>query len=705
MAQRCPKCKGRGKVVKETASCPTCLGIGKTTFQIGQKGGEICQKCNGKGKIKIFETCPVCEGKKQVYYCDNCKKTMTEKDESGLCLTCRSQENPTVYVLKPPIDPDLIRLNMLMLGRVDAQKSVGVFVDLSDKVNLLIGSNDVTNDYAWDRGEEVIVRVKNIKSGNKIYGEPVVLEDYSLESLRGTVTTISIAELQKRRMGSFISFKGQVVSVLQTSGPTRFTIVDETGSINGVAFVKAGERAFPEIKEDAAVQVFGEISKFKESVQIEISDIERLKEKEAMEILNKIAKAIDIKAKPAQINYSIKSKLLEKIRPELEKAAKRIRKTIYTGQPILIRHHADADGAVAGFCLHYALMKMMEEEEGFDSDTIRLRIKRLPNKPPFFELIDAVKDLEFALSDKERFGDKLPLFVCMDFGSSTESIVAYKKIKALDLDIVVIDHHFPDEEIRALVDVHVNPYWQEGGYEICGGMLGYELARLIYPNISEDLKHLPAVAGLMDRVEGEEIGKYLKLAKEKGYSKEELKKIGMATDYELYQLRFSEGTNLLKILFNVDTKEGWHTKMYKLLGEEAQNLFDEALRATLPHVEEKTLTNDILLTTIDVDLYTARFSFPAPGKLTGLLFDEFCKKNPEKAVVTLGLGPDFMILRSKDVKINFPEAVKTMQESMPASGVNGGGHEVVGSLKYYEGVRDQVISFFIDYLSKLDIKT
>ncbi|MHA1550865.1 MAG: phosphoesterase, partial [Candidatus Heimdallarchaeaceae archaeon] len=111
--------------------------------------------------------------------------------------------------------------------------------------------------------------------------------------------------------------------------------------------------------------------------------------------------------------------------------------------------------------------------------------------------------------------------------------------------------------------------------------------------------------------------------------------------------------------------------------------------------------NGTLLVTIDVELYAHRFTFPNPGKLTGLIFDHFCSKNKDKAVVTLGEGPDFLILRSKGLLINFPNVVKLMRKEIPEAGVEGGGHEVVGSLKFYEGERKKVKTFFVEHLTKL----
>jgi len=701
MRARCPTCKGSGKVIKETMTCPACLGLGKTSFTIGDRNsGKVCEKCKGTGKITVYEKCTTCKGHGYVYYCNRCKRLMERPTKSGLCPVCEGKESPTVYILKPPIDNQLVRKGIYLLGRVEQISRVGIFIQVAPDINVLIRTKDITQDYAWDMGEEVIVKISHINEQGKLFGVPVVLNEYKLESLRGKVRKLKIADLNKDMVGSFISIDAQVVSVLQTSGPTRFTFVDPSGSINGAAFLRAGERAFPEIKEDMVVSVFGEVSTHQHSIQIEIKDMEPLPTKETHEFLREIEEALDKKAAPEDISLSIKSDVLKKLKEDLKRAAKRIRKAVYTGQPIYIRHHADADGTVAGFSLQYALTQLMENE-GYDPETIRIRIKRLPNRPPFFDVLDVTKDIDFALEDQKRFGDKLPLFVCLDFGSSTESLLSYLQLKALGLEIIVVDHHFPDKQIKEIVDMHINPYYENGGYELSAGMLGYELARFVYPGITKKLSHLPAIAGIMDKVEGSELEQYLAIANKKNYTKEKLELIGLAVDFELYQLRFSEGTNVLGILFGVEENQEWHEKMVNILGNEAKSLMEQTLTSVLPHCKVQELDNGVFLITIDVELYSHRFTFPNPGKITGLVFDHFCELKKDEAVVTLGEGPDFIILRSKGVLINFPEAVKMLQKDLPDAGVQGGGHEVVGTIKFYEGAREKVKNAFVKHISNL----
>ena len=49
--------------------------------------------------------------------------------------------------------------------------------------------------------------------------------------------------------------------------------------------------------------------------------------------------------------------------------------------------------------------------------------------------------------------------------------------------------------------------------------------------------------------------------------------------------------------------------------------------------------------------------------------------------------------QNKGLNINFPDAVKLMQKKIPQADVEGGGHEVVGSFKFYQGERKNIKKF------------
>ena len=84
-----------------------------------------------------------------------------------------------------------------------------------------------------------------------------------------------------------------------------------------------------------------------------------------------------------------------------------------------------------------------------------------------------------------------------------------------------------------------------------------------------------------------------------------------------------------------------------------------------------------------------------PGKTSGEVHDRLCKQNEGKPVVTIGFGPDFAVLRSKGVHMNIPRMVRDLHNEIPGGGISGGGHLVVGSIKFVEGMREVVLEALI----------
>ncbi|MFX0206150.1 MAG: DHH family phosphoesterase, partial [Candidatus Hodarchaeota archaeon] len=461
--------------------------------------------------------------------------------------------------------------------------------------------------------------------------------------------------------------------------------------------------AAEEIEVGDIVEVMGEFSRHRGSDQIEINDIFIVEDAYANAFTQKMENLLDTRSEPQKIEFLVKSEPLELLKDKFISVAKRIRRALLDLQPVIIRHHNDCDGIVSGIALEVACRELWYQLFGHsDEEKLRHLIKRTPNKPPFYDPLDAVRDLDFALSDQDRFGDKMPLIVLLDTGSSEESLFSYKLLKSYEIEIIVVDHHFPSSVIQDATDAHLNVYFVGSDYNICAGMLGCELARWINPDISDTISHLPAIAGKGDRVKGEEYDQYLTLAKEKDYSESYLEDIAVAVDYQAYFLKFSPGRFLLSDLLGLKGKKEKQITYVKLLSTEARMHLENQLQISLEYVQEETLVNGIFLTILDVEKYAGRFDYPPPGKITGSLFDHFAKKNPKTALVTVGLGPDFAIFRSQNCKLDFPRLVKNCAKKIPHAGVEGGGHEVVGSMKFIAGAREEIIDQLRELLTLIE---
>ena len=753
MKTKCPKCKGRGSVVVDYKECEACGGTGyeDDVFDIGNHfkgvtskardkfdlGGEEdipCEACNGKGQVEVYEDCPHCHGTGQINVCRDCGKLLDEKYD--ICHECgekrkaekmkfdeyeaKRKQVRDVYVLDSMCNMKDIDRDKLYKGKITRIERYGAFVSLNNNVwGLMRG--DVSE---YNVGEEIVVFVTSIKSREgKIDFAPAYVESYNLKRMTKSIPRTLISELENNK-GRIVRIDGMVQQIQQTSGPTIFIISDETGTTEIAAFDKAGERSYPEIELEDAVQVIGEVNEHGGKTQIESSSMIKLDSESTAQLNRLIDDALNKKAMPEDVDFLVKSDVLNRLRPKMYEAAQRIRRAILDGRTILLRHHNDADGIVSGVSMEKAIVPLIQEHNP-SNDAEYYYFKRSPSKAPFYELEDVVKDLSFALEDQERHGQKLPLIVLLDNGSTEEDIVALMQAKIYDIEVVVIDHHSPgdlitkderDGEIYGAtvavdeyVDTHVNPYLVGGDSQLTAGCLATEVAHIINPEVEDLIKHLPAIAALGDRAECGEVYQYIKLAAQKGYSQEHLSKVAECVDFEAYFLRFMNGRGIMDTILAVDNIDK-HKKMIDALYKEYQKRIDTQLRAALPNIKQTQLENGIYFNLLDVEKFAHKFTFPAPGKTCGFVHDHMIKKlGEDKPIVTLGHGPDFGVFRATDAVneqygFNVNEIVAEMIEKVPQAGVDGGGHECAGSIKYIEGLGDEVLYKVVEEIQSLSKK-
>lgn len=766
MKKSCPKCKGTGSIILDTKICNTCDGTGfKDTFEMKDHFKGIndnakakfdleadqevpCESCKGKGTIDIFEDCPECNGTGEINVCKTCGKVINEKYD--YCRDChlkykeekmkkeethesKDYKKPEsnisgqmiVYELDELCEMGDLEVNSIYKGKVTRVERYGVFVSLNNQVWGLMRLKNPHNKV----GDNIFVRITEIKERKRevdMAPAKVVNGEYELKQLKKNISRTKIANLDEKSLKKIVRVIGEVVQIQQTSGPTIFTITDETSITWAAAFNEPGVRMYPDIEMEDVVEVIGEVNQHNGEVQIESSNIEKLEGSEANEMKKLIDIALDEKAEPEEVDFLIESPVLNRLKPKMREAAKVIRRAILDGRSILVRHHADADGICAGVAMEKAVIPILKEINP-DSDAEWHYFKRSPSKAPFYELEDVVKDLSFALEDFERHGQKLPLIVLLDNGSTEEDIVALMQAKIYNIEIVVIDHHFPGDliekqlangeivsgntevpaeeilggtvEVDEYVDTHVNPYLVGGDSQITAGALAVEVAHIINPEVEDLVKHLPGIAALGDHARSEEAEQYIELASTKGYSSEDLQKIAECVDFEAYYLRFMNGRGIMDTILAVDNIDK-HPKMIEALYKEYLKRVDTQLKATLPNIKKYQLDNGIYFNVLDVEKFAHRFTFPAPGKTCGFVHDKLIQEiGEENPVITLSYGPDFGVIRATDAVneifgFNLNEIVSILADKIPEAGVDGGGHECAGSLKFLEGLSKEVLGSF-----------
>lgn len=716
MKRTCIECKGKGYQVLSYKICEECHGTGvksqlnlkdhvkgvssqaRERFELDEEQEVPCSTCKGKGEIEVRETCKECSGEGEINQCRKCGKPIKSGD---YCPDCR-EDKPKVYILPANAEVEDVELGVDYKGTISRAENYGVFVSLAKNLFGLLRISSPSSG----KGDEIIVKVTGIKQrrGELEITSSRIKDNYELVKVKRNIARTRIGDITTKSMGKTVLLVGELIQIQQTSGPTIFTVSDETGTTWAAAFDEPGVRVYPHLDIGNIVEITGEVSLHSGKIQIESEFIERLHGPESQEARKRIDEAIDKKAEPETTELLIESEVLSDLQEPMRMAAKAIRRAVLDGRSILVRHHADADGICAGVAIEKAVVPLLKEMNN-SSDAEWHFFKRAPSKAPFYELEDVVKDLSFALEDLERHGQKLPLLVLMDNGSTEEDILALMKAKIYDIEVVVVDHHYPGVvengkvAVDEYVDVHVNPYLVGGDSNITAGALAVELAKMINPEVKDRLLHLPGIAAVGDHARSDEAEKYIQIAGEKGYDPDDLEKIASCIDFEAFYLRFMNGRGIIDTILGLGNREK-HGKLVDALYKELQRRVEWQLKAALPNLKTQKLANGIIFSVLDVEKYAHKFTFPAPGKTCGYVHDQMVQKYGEEIpIITLAYGPDFGVIRATDAVneifgFNLNTIISKLMEEIPEAGVDGGGHECAGSLKFVEGLSKEVLQGF-----------
>jgi RecJ-like exonuclease len=609
-----------------------------------------------------------------------------------------ADSRPVVYDLAPDCTVDDVAVGERYHAVVNGVVDYGVFVDLSDHISGLVHTSKLNRSF--DVGDHLIVELEEVRENGDLSFAEVDPADYRTEVRDHEPEVTAVDDLA---VGDEAHLEGRIVQIKQTGGPTVFQVADESGVLACAAFEEAGVRAYPEVDLDDLVRVGGIVEAHDGARQLEVASLDRLEGEAADEAEARLEAAIDSRAEPADVDPLVEWEAFEPIRADLREVARLLRRTVLEGRPIRVRHHADGDGMCAALPVETAMENFIEEVYE-DGDASRHLFKRLPSKAPFYEMEDVTRDLNFALEGRNRHGQKLPLLFMLDNGSTEEDTPAYRNLAHYDIPIVVVDHHHPDPEaVEPLLDAHVNPYLHGEDYRVTTGMMCVELARMIDPGVTDDVRHVPAVAGFSDRSKAEAMADYLMLAEAEGYDREALSDVGEALDYAAHWLRYSDGGSIVNDVLNFDCDdEQRHRELVSFMAERAERDVERQLEAVEPHAEHERLESGAHLYRADLDLWAHRFTYPAPGKTTGKLHDRKVAAHGEP-VITIGYGPDFAVLRSDGVRLDIPQMVAELNDEVDGGGVSGGGHLVVGSIKFVKGMREAVIDSLVEKMAEAEI--
>ena len=474
-------------------------------------------------------------------------------------------------------------------------------------------------------------------------------------------------------VGDAVRIDGEVVSVRQTGGPTIFELRDETGVVDIAAFVEPGVRAHPDVEVGDVIRVDGDVESHRGDVQVESEVLVLLDGDEAKTVQRRLAEALTDEARPEGLQPLAGDSVVAELADGLLDAAEAIRRAVLESRPIVVRHPATADGYVAGAAVERAVLPLIREEHA-KSDAEYHYFTRRPLDDPVYGMDAATNDATRMLQDRDRHDEKLPLFLLVGTGSTTESADGIDLLSVYGVDAVVVDAAVADAETRDAVETLVSPDIESIDGHLSTGALVASLASAVNDEVRADLRHLPAVSYWADAPD-----RYVDLARDAGYDVERVAELREAIALEAYYQSYQDKRELIADLLFEDGGN---------LAAHVSEQFREKLETEVETATANIVTEavgGVEFSVLDTDGYTHRYDFPP----TPLLLDDLHRRNANgEAYATIGIGTDELYVRtSREVSVR--DVAARAAELAPAADVTTAGLRE-GKIEFLSGERDAV---------------
>ena len=476
-------------------------------------------------------------------------------------------------------------------------------------------------------------------------------------------------------IGDSVRIEGEVVGVRQTGGPTVFEVSDATGAVDVAAFVEPGVRAHPDVEVGDAVRVDGEVESHRGDVQVESEALVLLDGEDAETVRRRLAEALTDEARPEGLQPLAGDETVAELADDLLDAAEAVRRAVLESRPIVVRHPATADGYVAGAAVERAVLPLIRDEHA-KSDAEYHYFTRRPLDEPVYGMDAATNDATRMLQDRDRHDEKLPLFLLVGAGSTTESADGIDLLSVYGVDAVVVDAAVADPETRDVVDTLVSPELADvGGDEtLSTGALVASLASAINDEVRDDLRHLPAVSYWADAPE-----RYVDVARDAGYDAERVAELREAVALEAYYQSYQDKRELIADLLFSDGGN---------LAAHVSEQFREKLETEIETADANVVTeavDGVEFALLDTDGYTHRYDFPP----TPLLLDDLHRRRADgEPFATVGVGTDELYVRTTaDVSVR--DVAERAAELAPNADVATAGVRE-GKIEFLSGERDAV---------------
>ncbi|MFB6110913.1 MAG: OB-fold nucleic acid binding domain-containing protein [Halobacteriaceae archaeon] len=479
---------------------------------------------------------------------------------------------------------------------------------------------------------------------------------------------VPVADLEAS-VGEAVTVEGEITEVRQTSGPTVFTLTDETDAVEAAAFVAPGERAYPEVDAGDVVRLVGEVERRRGSLQVETESLTRLDGEERGAVTDRIDAARAEAAAPPDVDLLIPNGPTRAAEDAIVDAATAIRRAVFEPRPIVIRHAATVDGYVGSAAIERAILPLVRENHD-NADAVYHYVDRQPLDDGFYDMSQATRDVVDMLEAAERHDEPHPLFVLVDAGSTAESLDGFELLNVYGADCVVVDGGEDDDEIG------------ETAHAVCtadttAAALAADVGTHVNPEVQAELAHLPAISFW-----GGPPQPYADLAAEQGRDPEDISELREAVALAAYYHGHGGKRELVKDLLWEE-----HEDLAAYVASQFRAKLASELETAEPHLESRDV-GGLELAVLDADAFTHRFDFPP----TDLLLDAIHRDRVDAAdgsVATLVVDEDVIRFRSTQ-RLSARDLAAEVAEAVPDAGVRARG-ATEGHLEFLKGERPAVV--------------
>ncbi len=387
------------------------------------------------------------------------------------------------------------------------------------------------------------------------------------------------------------------------------------------------------------------------SLKITVKDLKSLSAENYSKIQELAENSIQLKA----IDFLVQDSTMDKMKDTLISISKKLKASKILGRKVLVKFHNDGDGISGALSLQSFLKASFDQQ-----------------KSAIYEVRDAIKDLNKLTNSNH------PILVLVDFGSSIENKDGLALLKAGGVDVIIIDHHPPSEDLKQYLSVFLNPWFfdnSDNSSKYAAGYLCAEIARMF----GKDCKNYAKISLCSDKSELLEIS-------------QEEKETSIVLNYAAAYSSYSSNLDFYSNLLSNDV-------LFQSILYQAQEKIDQLISLSKKHLKKKQI-GKFHLFTINLGSLIKRYEFPGLGKSATQIFEALLPQ--DKPALLICYGPRTLVFRINNIAVkegaDSLEIISHIKKVMAEIVESGGGHTRAAALRVKPDFETSALQEIEDFL-------